>query len=67
MYYPFFFGVGGPVASGKQYFPWIHISDMIGLIMYSIESSKVSGVLNGVAPHVVTNDEFAKGAILGIG
>jgi len=60
MFWPFYFGVGGPVASGQQYFPWIHIHDLISLILYSMENEKVSGVLNGVAPQVITNKEFAK-------
>lgn len=51
--------MGGPVASGNQFFPWIHISDMVGLVNYAIESDKVQGVLNGVAPHVITNKEFS--------
>ena len=59
MYWPFYLGVGGPVGSGKQYFPWIHLHDIVGLIVYAIENSKVSGVLNGVAPQVITNGQFA--------
>jgi len=56
---PFFLGVGGPVASGKQYMPWIHLDDMANLIKYSIEND-VTGVLNAVAPESVTSSQFAK-------
>ncbi|CAG7725640.1 unnamed protein product [Allacma fusca] len=59
MYFPFYFGVGGPVGSGQQFFPWIHINDIVGLILFAIENNKVKGVLNGVAPQAVTNREFA--------
>lgn len=59
MYWLFFFGVGGPVASGNQFFPWIHIDDMIGLLTYALENEKVNGVLNGVAPQIITNKDFA--------
>lgn len=57
---PFFFGLGGPVASGKQYLPWIHLEDHVNLVKYAIENDSVHGVLNGVAPDIVTNAEFSK-------
>lgn len=59
LYVPFFLGVGGPIASGNQYMPWIYIDDISRLIQFAIENEKVSGVLNGVAPQVITNKEFA--------
>lgn len=52
LYLPFFFGLGGPIASGKQYLPWIHIADMCNLLLFAIENKNVKGVLNGVAPQV---------------
>lgn len=57
---PFWFGFGGPVGEGKQPLPWIHIADLCNLIKFSIENPKVEGVLNGVAPQIVTNGEFSK-------
>uniref|UniRef100_A0A1B6DNY7 DUF1731 domain-containing protein n=1 Tax=Clastoptera arizonana TaxID=38151 RepID=A0A1B6DNY7_9HEMI len=60
LYPPFFFGLGGRIASGKQYMPWIHIADMCNLLLFSIENENVSGVLNGVAPQIITNEEFTK-------
>ncbi|XP_054165245.1 epimerase family protein SDR39U1-like [Oppia nitens] len=60
IYLPFWFGLGGPIASGKQYFPWIHIEDMINLFMFAIEEDHVTGVLNGVSPQIITNYEFTK-------
>ncbi|CAH2244368.1 epimerase family protein SDR39U1 [Pararge aegeria] len=60
MFLPFYFGLGGPIASGKQFLPWIHIEDLIRLIQFSIECEEVKGILNGVAPHIVTNAEFTK-------
>jgi len=59
LFLPFFMGVGGPVASGTQFMPWIHIEDMCNLLLFAIENDKVSGVLNGVAPMIVTNQEFS--------
>lgn len=60
LYLPFFFGAGGPVSDGNQPLPWIHIDDLCELIMFSIENKNVDGVLNGVAPDIVTNSQFAK-------
>lgn len=57
---PFWFGFGGPVGTGLQPLPWIHVQDLCNLIKYSIENKKVEGVLNGVAPHTITNGEFSK-------
>lgn len=60
IYWPFYFGLGGPVGSGKQPFPWIHIDDISGIFLHGINSDSVSGVLNGVAPNIATNGEFSK-------
>lgn len=60
LFVPFFLGLGGPVGSGEQYLPWIHINDMVRLITYSIETKSINGVLNGVAPQQITNKEFTK-------
>lgn len=55
LWLPFFLGLGGPVATGEQYLPWIHVDDLAHLIVYCIENPKVDGVLNGVAPEVIKN------------
>ncbi|XP_053606914.1 epimerase family protein SDR39U1 isoform X1 [Plodia interpunctella] len=60
MFLPFFLGVGGRIGTGKQYLPWIHIKDLTRLIIFAIENDNVSGVLNGVAPQVITNEEFTQ-------
>lgn len=57
---PFWLGVGGVIGDGKQTLPWIHMTDLCNLIKYSIENEKVSGVLNGVAPQIITNADFTK-------
>nr|CAG4641761.1 EOG090X07KR [Eurycercus lamellatus] len=60
LYWPFYFGAGGPVGSGQQYLPWIHLHDIVRLFLYAMEHDKVDGVLNGVAPDIITNRQFAK-------
>lgn len=59
-YIPFSFGLGGRIGSGKQWFPWIHISDIVGIYKHVITNPNVSGVLNGVAPEHVTNTDFTQ-------
>lgn len=57
---PFQLGLGGPLGSGKQILPWIHLYDLCQLVQRSIENDKIEGVINGVAPEIVTNGEFSK-------
>jgi len=57
---PFRFGAGGPVGSGRQYWPWIHRDDWIALIRWAIATPAVTGALNATAPHPVSNKEFAR-------
>ncbi|KAJ0178313.1 hypothetical protein K1T71_006136 [Dendrolimus kikuchii] len=60
MFLPFYFGVGGRIGSGRQYLPWIHIDDLTRLIHFAVENDSVKGILNGVAPQVITNEEFTQ-------
>jgi uncharacterized protein (TIGR01777 family) len=57
---PFRFGAGGPVGSGRQYWPWIHRADWIALVQWALRTSTVTGPINGSAPNPVTNAEFAR-------
>lgn len=57
---PFKAGVGGPVAGGKQYMPWIHLDDIVGIYLAAIDDGSWSGPVNGTAPNPVTNAEFSK-------
>ncbi|XP_043287539.1 epimerase family protein SDR39U1 isoform X2 [Venturia canescens] len=57
--WPFFFGLGGPLGSGEQFMPWIHIEDLVYLFIWALRND-VGPVLNGVAPQLVRNKEFAK-------
>ncbi|NWX35845.1 D39U1 protein, partial [Notiomystis cincta] len=62
MLWPFRLGLGGPVGSGLQPFPWIHIRDLCGIVCHALESESVRGVLNGVAPSSpgTSNGAFAQ-------
>lgn len=57
---PFWLGLGGKISDGKQILPWIHIDDLCNLIKYSIEQTNVDGAMNGVAPDIITNEDFTK-------
>lgn len=57
---PFRMGVGGPLAGGKQYMPWVHIDDEVGVLLWALDSASVSGVVNATAPNPVTNKDFSK-------
>ena len=53
-------GFGGPVLPGTQWLPWIHVADEVGLVVLALEDARVHGPLNGTAPGVVRNQEFAQ-------
>ncbi|RJP58514.1 MAG: TIGR01777 family protein [Ignavibacteriales bacterium] len=55
---PFKFFIGGPLGSGKQWMPWIHIADIAALFIYAVDN-EIHGAFNGVAPNVVTMNEFS--------
>lgn len=57
---PFKLGVGGPLAGGRQYMPWIHRDDEVGLVLWALDVAEVRGPLNAAAPNPVTNREFSK-------
>jgi uncharacterized protein len=54
---PFRLGLGGRFGSGRQWMPWIHLDDIVRLLMFAAES-EVEGPLNGSSPGLVTNGQF---------
>ena len=57
---PFKLGVGGPVAGGGQYVPWVHIDDVVGAMVCALEDERVRGPVNLTAPEPVTNRELSR-------
>ncbi len=53
-------GLGGKLAGGQQYMPWIHIDDMVSLIILLLTKNQCDGVYNAVSPHCVPNGEFTQ-------
>jgi len=60
LYWPYFFGLGGPIASGSQCFSWIHIKDLVKSVDFIINNPKAMGVYNITAPEPVSQKVFGK-------
>jgi uncharacterized protein (TIGR01777 family) len=60
MLLPFRLGVGGPVDGGRQYLPWIHVDDLVGVYLAAIDGDEWRGAFNATAPEPVTNRDFSK-------
>ncbi|MBI5557847.1 MAG: TIGR01777 family protein [Deltaproteobacteria bacterium] len=58
MILPFKLGFGGRLGHGRQYMSWIHIDDLIGIMLHAAANDKVRGSINGVSPNPVTNRQF---------
>ena len=56
---PFRLGLGGPVGSGRQYFPWIHLQDLVSAIAAALGDDRYRGPVNGVGPQEATSRTFA--------
>jgi uncharacterized protein (TIGR01777 family) len=57
---PFRLGLGGPIAGGDQYLPWIQIDDEVGILLWALDNEQVTGTINAASPEAVTNREFTK-------
>lgn len=58
---PFFnLGIGGPVAGGRQYVPWIHLDDVVAGLLRCLDDEQLSGPVNLTAPNPVTNAELSR-------
>ncbi len=59
MLIPFKLGLGGPVGSGRQWFPWVHRADVQRAIVFALDNQQLSGPCNLVAPAIVRQREFS--------
>jgi uncharacterized protein (TIGR01777 family) len=60
MLLPFRLFAGGTLGTGRQWFPWIHLEDEIGFILYAIGQAEISGPVNLAAPEPATMAQFCK-------
>jgi uncharacterized protein (TIGR01777 family) len=57
---PIRWGVGGPLGSGKQWMPWIHIADQIEAMLFLLQHEQARGPFNLTAPNPVRNADFGR-------
>jgi uncharacterized protein (TIGR01777 family) len=57
---PFRLGLGGPLGSGRQWVPWVHVDDAVGLILFGLDADAAAGAINAVAPEPVRNRELTR-------
>jgi len=57
---PFKLGLGGKIGDGRQYLSWVSITDLLNIIIATIENTSLSGPVNAVSPNPVTNQDFTK-------
>jgi uncharacterized protein (TIGR01777 family) len=60
MLLPFRLGLGGVVGSGRQYWSWVTLTDLIGIVMHALETPGLRGPVNAVSPQPATNAEFTR-------
>ncbi|NLX19312.1 MAG: TIGR01777 family protein [Desulfobulbus sp.] len=57
---PFQLGLGGPIGNGRQWFPWIHLEDLVNAAIFLLGAEQSHGAFNFTAPHTVRQKEFAR-------
>jgi len=57
---PFKLGLGGRLGSGEQWMSWIHLDDLVSLLLFALDQSSIKGVYNAVSPGPVKNKEFTQ-------
>lgn len=60
MLLPFKMCLGGRIGNGKQWMSWVHIDDLVGIILYCISHDNLKGAINGTSPNPLTNQVFTK-------
>ena len=53
-------GIGGKLGDGRQWLPWVHLDDAVGLLLHAARDERLRGPINVVAPEAVTNAEFTR-------
>lgn len=60
MLLPFRLGLGGRVGSGKQYWSWVSLDDVVGIILFALHNDNLRGPVNVVSPEPARNEEFVR-------
>lgn len=57
---PFQLGLGASFGDGRQWFPWVHADDVVGLAIAAIRDEAYRGAVNAVSPNPVSNADFTR-------
>lgn len=57
---PFKLGLGGPIGAGRQFMSWVHVDDLVRLLLHAVDDERLAGPVNATAPEVVDNRAFSK-------
>jgi uncharacterized protein len=57
---PFKLYAGGPIGSGRQWFSWIHVDDLVGIFLKALLDPSMQGVYNGTAPNPLQMKDFCQ-------
>ncbi len=60
MLLPFKLGLGSPLGSGTQWFPWIHVQDLVRVLLFALSEPALEGPVNCTAPGIVRNRDFTR-------
>ncbi len=60
MLLPFRLGLGGRIGSGKQYWSWVSLDDVVGTILFALQNDSLRGPVNAVSPEPARNEEFVR-------
>jgi len=60
LYLPFKLFAGGPLAGGKQWFPWIHLDDIVRVYLLAVDNETITGAINAASPGIVRMKEFVR-------
>lgn len=53
-------GLGARIGNGRQWMPWIHVDDAVGILLHASVTPSIVGPVNAVAPIPITNNEFTQ-------
>ncbi len=53
-------GAGGKLGHGRQWMPWVHLDDVVGVLLHASQDGRIHGAVNAVGPRPVTNDDFTR-------
>jgi len=60
MLLPFRLGLGGRIGSGKQYWSWVSLDDVVGTVLFALQNDSLRGPVNVVSPEPTRNEEFVR-------